>query len=407
MNHEYLDDFSRLSSLQALGILDTPAEKIYDDLVFMVATLTESPISVISLVDKDRQWFKAKYGLKANQTPREHSICAHCLLGNEPFIVQDTLEDPRFSSNPLVTQAPFIRFYAGAPLILSNGHRIGSLCVIDIKPKKLNAFQISALTTISQWVIALVESQHKEQLRAEATSVIENQKIQIMKTSKMSALGEMAAGVAHEINTPLAAIVAYAGELQYLAVNSLITPENVQLNSQKIEHTAMRIAKIVKALKSFSRDGDTDASEPVEIIDIMDDTLELCKERIRQKGVQIHFKPPDESFKIKCKAIQIGQVILNLINNSLDAIEQLEEKWIKIDYKKTESYTEISVTDSGHGIPEPHQQQLMRPFFTTKPIGKGTGLGLSISQRILHAHQGSLLLDKNSKNTRFVITIPN
>lgn len=125
----------RVATLRGYGLLDTPNEPMFDRIVRQARQLLDVPIVLISLVDADRQWFKAKIGLEAFETPRCISFCTHALSGPDVFIVPDAQRDPRFADNPMVTGAPFIRFYAGAPLAADNGRRIGTLCVIDTRPR--------------------------------------------------------------------------------------------------------------------------------------------------------------------------------------------------------------------------------------------------------------------------------
>lgn len=130
---------------------------MFDDIIHVASTICETPIALMSLIDKDRQWFKSRVGLDVTETPREHAFCAHTILGEKVLVVEDATMDERFARNPLVTGEPNIRFYAGAPLIDRNGHALGSLCVIGREPKKLSAVQSSTLTALSRTVIHLLE----------------------------------------------------------------------------------------------------------------------------------------------------------------------------------------------------------------------------------------------------------
>lgn len=141
----------RLIALRELMVLDSAPEPLFDELTMLASKICETPIALISLVDKDRQWFKSKVGIgDATQTPREHAFCAHAILKNELLIVGDVLEDDRFKDSPLVTGEPHIRFYAGMPITMSNGHSLGTLCVIDRKPRQLDSMQKEALTSLSK-----------------------------------------------------------------------------------------------------------------------------------------------------------------------------------------------------------------------------------------------------------------
>ena len=129
----------RLNTLRALKVLDSPPEQRFDRLTRLAKWMFDVPIAVLSLVDESRQWFKSVQGLEVNETPRDISFCGHAILNNEVLVVPDALSDDRFADNPLVTQAPHIRFYAGAPLVMPNGEAMGTLCLIDSKPRSFSA----------------------------------------------------------------------------------------------------------------------------------------------------------------------------------------------------------------------------------------------------------------------------
>jgi hypothetical protein len=143
------NETERLGFLKYLAILDTPCELVLDRIVFTAAQLFEVPISTLTLVDKDRQWFKAGVGLRISQTPRDIAFCAHTILSPEGLIVENASCDPRFSDNPLVIGEPKVRFYAGIPLVAAGGFHLGSLCVIDIVPRSPSVTQILALRQLA------------------------------------------------------------------------------------------------------------------------------------------------------------------------------------------------------------------------------------------------------------------
>lgn len=151
------NEAERLAALKRYAILDTISEKAYDDLLAIAAGICGTPMGAVSLIDQERQWFKAQKNLPAHETPREIAFCAHTILNEGLFVVPDALKDERFSDNPLVTGNPSIRFYAGAPLVTPRGEAVGALCVIDDQPRELSEFQRQALSSLSRQVVALLE----------------------------------------------------------------------------------------------------------------------------------------------------------------------------------------------------------------------------------------------------------
>lgn len=235
---------------------------------------------------------------------------------------------------------------------------------------------------------------------------IEEARAKLIAGTKMAALGEMSGGIAHEINNPLTVIQARAFQLTQMVDSQRMDPVKIKQAAESISRTADKIARIIKSLRSFSREGNNDPFDLVPVKDIITETLEFCRTRFYNHGVEIQVGEIDEEIEIECRLIQVEQVLLNLLNNSFDAIADLEEKWIRVEIQAEDHFVNIKVIDSGKGIPSEAAEKIMMPFFTTKEVGKGTGLGLSISSGILKSHGGELLLDRTAANTTFVIRIP-
>ena len=147
------DEDQRLRDLQRYALLDTPADPHFERLVRLASAVLQMPIALVSLVDRDRQWFLARHGLDVEETPRRMAFCAHTIAGNDILVVPDALEDPRFQGNPLVLEAPRIRFYAGAPLRSPQGHNLGTLCVIDQQPRSFEPEQVALLELMADLVM--------------------------------------------------------------------------------------------------------------------------------------------------------------------------------------------------------------------------------------------------------------
>ena len=228
----------------------------------------------------------------------------------------------------------------------------------------------------------------------------------LVQGSKMASLGEMASGVAHEINTPLTVIQGKAFQMLRALDGTPFGPQQQRDTLQRIIDTTERIARIIRGLKSFSRSGERDPFLPCSLRAMVRETLDLCEERMRHNGVELRLAEILD-LHVNGRASQLSQVLLNLLGNAYDAVQSLPERWISVECRQgRKGRVELRVTDSGTGIPDAVAERMMQPFFTTKELGKGTGLGLSISKGIIEEHGGTLRLDRQSKNTCFVIELP-
>lgn len=240
----------------------------------------------------------------------------------------------------------------------------------------------------------------------ERTRQLVEAEAKLVSSGKMAALGEMAGGIAHEINTPLGTIGMVGDQIQDLVSEDPIDRNLIIEMSQTIGKTVKKISTIINGLRTFSRDGSQDRFDLTPVKEIIENTLTLCTEKIKHAAIKVELSEIPDDLKIYCRSVQISQVILNLIGNACDAVAPLNEKWIRLSTSVSPEGVQICVTDSGHGIAENVRSKLFQPFFTTKEIGKGTGLGLSISKGIVDSHGGTLSIDPNCKNTRFTLTIP-
>jgi signal transduction histidine kinase len=223
--------------------------------------------------------------------------------------------------------------------------------------------------------------------------------------AKMAALGEMSASVAHEVNNPLSAILLRSQRLDMLARTDTVDAAAVRKTAHDIDRTVDRIRRIVDALRAFARQGDDDPLRPELLAPIVGETVELCEHRFRQQSVALAVDPIPEGLMVLCRGTQIAQVLLNLLSNAYDAVENREERWVRITVSTQDADVEIAVLDSGPGVPSEIADRIMEPFYTTKGIGRGTGLGLSLSEGIAAAHGGHLELDIGARPTRFVLTL--
>ena len=239
-----------------------------------------------------------------------------------------------------------------------------------------------------------------------AKQIILEQQEQLIATSKLSAIGEMASAITHEINNPLGVIMGRCEMIKSLLERENLDKANISRLIDTIDVTAKRIEKIVKSMRTLSHSGHDDPFYKTPITVIIDGLIDLFSEKFQSHGIQLTTNDYDKSIAFECRSHEILQVLVNLMNNSFDAISEKEKKWLRIDVKQKGSNLEISVTDSGSGIPQAILEKLFMPFFSTKKVQYGTGLGLSISRSLIQRHHGKLDYDQQSAFTRFVMTLP-
>jgi two-component system NtrC family sensor kinase len=265
-----------------------------------------------------------------------------------------------------------------------------------------------AIAQTKKWNLEQAFKKNAENLEflvQERTIELDDARAKGMNSAKLVALGEMAGSIAHEINNPLAIIQANANLLKDLMGENIDKVMGLKI-AEKIISTTDRIAKIIKGLRIISRNGDGDPFSPVALGLLIEDTLGICREKFKSHAVKIEINSQSALTQIECRQVQITQVLINLLNNAYDAVENLPERWVKIDITEDSESVEISLTDSGNGLPKELIEKIYQPFFTTKGIGKGTGLGLSISKGLIQSHKGKLWVDETCQNTRFTINLP-
>ena len=507
---------ARLRSLYSYEVLDTEPEPTFDGIARLAAQLCGTPIALISLVDEGRQWFKSCAGLEARQTGRDVAFCTHAILQPGVFVIPDALADPRFATNPLVTGEPYIRFYAGAPLINPDGLVLGTVCVIDRLPRQLTPEQGRTLETLAEQVVAqlelrrlnrsqtrlideLCESNERFEVVLRATNDViwdwdlvsnrvtwneritdvlgyamkdvgpnadwwykvihpeecervvqgikraiagsgelwfdeyrfrrangtyarvmdrgsilrdaegrpvrmlgaladmserEEMRARLSLADRMASVGTLAAGVAHEINNPLAYVIANLDfarqELGAVAPDGAARNDEVPEALKEAREGAERVRLIVKDLKMFSRPDD----ERMELVDVrraIDSAATMAWNEIRHRARLVKEYQPVPS--VYANEARLGQVFLNLLVNAAHAIPEgaADKNEIRVTTRVDgQGRIVAEVRDTGGGIPEEIRPRILEPFFTTKPQGLGTGLGLSICHGIVSSLGGEL-----------------
>jgi signal transduction histidine kinase len=239
----------------------------------------------------------------------------------------------------------------------------------------------------------------------ESQRLLDEERGRAIYSMKMAALGEMAGGIAHEINSPLNVITILSEQLQKRLPMKSLTEEGILESVTKINTTAHRISEIVMSLRSITQTGPIVPFREADINDILHETLVLCKERFRSKDIHLSFEIQEYLPKVYCRSSEISQVLLNLLNNACDALEGVDQPTINISMKATQEFVQLGVSNNGPGIDKEIRDKIFLPFFTTKGSGKGTGLGLSISKGLIEANRGKIYLDPDSKETRFLVEL--
>lgn len=372
------NEASRLQTLRDYSLLDSLPEQEFDDITELASFICGAPIALISLVDEDRQWFKSKIGLDAEQTGRSESFCAHMLQDGQPLVVEDALKDDRFSGNPLVVGQPAIRFYAGAPLVAPNGHVLGSLCVIDQKARVLSTEQLNALKALARQVIAAFEARRIHNAAQRAATAL-------MQSEKLAAVGRLASSMAHEINNPLEALT----NLLYLSRQNAVNPAVIGwLDDAEVE--LRRISIIANQTLRFHKQ--STKPQPTTCLDLFSATLNLYEARLRNFNITVEKRKRAEQ-PIRCFEGDIRQVLSNLITNAIDAMPHGGRLLVRsreaTEWKTGRKGLALTVADTGSGISIETRARMFEAFYTTKGIG-GNGLGLWISADIMQRHEGSI-----------------
>ena len=269
----------------------------------------------------------------------------------------------------------------------------------------LFGFFIAMFFTTTIWSIRTFKARALRYAE-EFTNEMEKEKARSIHLSRLSAMGEMAAGIAHEINNPLTIILGKNKIIQRELSKESLDTTKISESTDKINSSATRITKIIDSMKNITRDTSRDEMQEQNLYDLVSSTYEMVDAKIIGKGITFELICKVQNPRILCHPTEISQVLINLFNNSIHAIEDSKIKKITITIVEESAFLILFFTDSGEPIPPEIGSKIMTPFFTTKIIGQGTGLGLSISQSIIERHRGFFFYDGSFPATTFVIKLP-
>lgn len=269
---------------------------------------------------------------------------------------------------------------------------------------------IMVLTTALYFYRTNINTETKYQTLYEehikAQKQLDEERARSIFASKMVSLGEMAGGIAHEINGPLWLVSVSAEQLKTASKEEVLDRDKIFGIGLRISETSARIAEIIRALGKMARSAESSPLQETCLKTLINDTLIICNHRFYLKSIKLEIVIPENLPKVNCRAVEISQVLLNLLNNAFDASSEIAEPLVQIEVINSKNKINLIVRDNGPGIPADVRDKIFETFFTTKPVGKGTGLGLSISKKIIESHNGKMFLEESSEKTSFVVELP-
>ncbi len=386
----------RIESLKSYFVLDTESEEEIDSLTQLASEICETPISLVSLIDEDRQWFKSKIGIDVNEASRDLAFCAHAINEtDELLVIEDARIDKRFFDNPFVTNAPSVIFYAGVVLKSDQNLPLGTLCVIDHAPRKLSDKQIGSLKIISKQIMNLLN--YKKSIRKQ-------EELRVRLLQKNHELESFASIAAHDLKSPLSNIMSAATIFSETYASQLDTQGKLLIDS--IEKSGERLILLIDGLLKFSKIDDVRLLEKskVNLNEVITDFTTLIG-----NGGNLIISLKSELNAIETYTILLDQILINLFTNSL---KYCDKKITEIELFVTEnsSHYLFIVKDNGPGIDEKYQGKIFNLFQTASIQdqygNKGNGIGLATVKKIIEKLGGTIQVESQvGKGAEFHFSI--
>ncbi|MCB4808332.1 GAF domain-containing sensor histidine kinase [Tamlana sp. 62-3] len=388
------NESKRLEAVKKYNLLDTPPEPDFDNITDLTANICNVPIAIISLLDTERNYLKSHYGLTFNESPRNISFCGHAILDDNPiFIIEDATKDSRFFDNPIITENN-VKFYAGVPLINPDGYALGTLCIYDVEPRKLNKKQKEALVILAKQVVNLFELRLKNKELNETLESLEE---------RHNTLKTFANKVSHDLKSPLANItsLSHLFKTELIETYPKINLEYLNFIEDSADTLRAYIDGILKHYKSEA-------------------LLEKDKKETKLKEVYLNIKTilslNENNFKLlnngtlnNVNTYVLEQILLNLVDNGFK-YNFKEKPVVYIDYEADDTHHIFYVKDNGEGI-DPNKQEALFDLFNTaheadKHGNKGTGIGLFTVKSLITKLNGTIKVTSViNEGTTFKFTI--
>lgn len=384
----------RLENLHSYNILDTFPEEDYDAITTIAAQICGTSISLISLIDDKRQWFKSRHGLGVSETPRDYAFCGHAInVPDQPFIITDSRKDQRFHDNPLVTGDPHVIFYAGIPLNTKEGYPLGTLCVIDQEPKELSEAQLKSLKALSRQVVSLLELRKNKLELEEANLRLQEANQDLHKFVHVAA---------HDLKTPLNNITMI---VDMLLKENVITEAQVRYINM-IGKASNNLRHIIDRLLEYYKSDEVGKAKKSEVV--LTDLMEHL-DSLLNMDAEIKTTLSTHLRSVNINRAMIEQVLLNLLTNAIKYNNKdIIEICIAV-HECPDAYL-FRVQDNGLGIASENQDKIFEMFTTIANRDRfgeqGTGIGLATVQRLVQTQGGKVEVSSElGKGATFSFTI--
>jgi len=397
----------RLQELIRYEVLYTQYEQDFDQIVQLASTICKTPISTITLLDFNKQWFKAKIGISIPETDRDSSFCGHAIVQDESImIVNDALQDQRFIDNPLVLGDPNIRFYAGYPLVSPSGYKLGTLCVIDRVPRSLTAEQELALKILGNQVVKLFELRLRNKEAEARNRLIENQKIQLEESASVQS--KIISIIAHDVRGPVTSLKTMIELTKAESLTEEETAVLLDMLDKQLDGTLDMLTNLVDWGSMLLKKGKLSITS-VRVTDVIDKIFKNLSSMAQLKGNQLQNFVSDD-VAVMADENTLRFILRNIISN---ANKFTSDGAITVHALPSENKDQISiiVSDTGCGIPLEIQQQLFNPSKRHSREGthkeKGSGLGLILAKQFAEAMHALIEVKSEPGNgTSFSLTLP-
>lgn len=389
------DERARLSAVQSYEVLDRPRPAALDDLTRLAASMFDTPMAAVSLIDRDRQWFAGSHGLADEQTPLDVSFCKHVVPAGRPLIVPDATRDSRFAGLPNVTGNPNIRFYAGAPIVDEDGHTLGAMCVIDDRPRDVDDKQVRNLVTFAgQAAVHLTAIRNRLRMAGLGD--------ELARASKRE--DDLVATITHELRTPVASIQGY---LEILGDQDDLAPYRRLI--EPIHRNGERLVEMVDHLLAGTRPAEAPMPAPVAPVSlntVVEAAFTGCRPLVALRAETVRLRC-DAEVPVRADLPRLAHALSQVMRNAL--LFTPADRPITI-VTSAVPRPLVEVSDGGIGIPADELPYVFDRFYRGRHAREqavpGVGLGLTIARNIIEAHHGTVTVDSGGAGTTVRVTLP-